>query len=78
MSPKPRAQRRAHKERLKARTRRVMRLWHGGLSKGPLDPRKVGVNASTHCRPCGCWMCQEARKEVAPPRERQFDDLGLL
>ncbi len=77
MAGNKRALRRAHKERVKARTRRIMRLWHGRLSTGPMDPRKVGVNASTHCRPCGCWMCQEDRKEVAPLRERRFEDVSL-
>ena len=54
-----------------------MRLWQGRLSAGPLDPRKVGVNASTHCRPCGCWMCQEDRTEIPPQRERRFANFDL-
>lgn len=57
MATQSRAQRRAHEERVKSRTRRVMRLWAGRRS-APVDPRELGVNASTHCRPCGCWMCQ--------------------
>ena len=51
MTHKPRALRRAHDQRMKARTRRIMRLWSGRLTNEPPDPRKVGVNASTHCRP---------------------------
>ncbi len=67
-----RALRRAHERRMKERARRVMKRWfgrHGWL----LDPRKVGVNASTHCRPCACSMCQEDAREVPPMRERAFD-----
>ena len=66
-----RAMRRAHDQRAKDRAKRVMKLWFGP-KEWPPDPRKVGVNASTHCRPCGCWMCQEDRRDVAPPRERAF------
>lgn len=73
MGFKGRALRRAHDQRIKARTRRIMRLWFGRFTKEPPDPRKVGVNASTHCRPCGCWMCQAPRKEIPPMRERAFD-----
>ena len=76
MTGQPRALRRAHQERIKARTRRVMRLWSRS-AKTPLDPRQVGVNASTHCRPCGCWMCQADRKEMPPLRERRFDNFDL-
>jgi hypothetical protein len=77
MTPKPRAKRRAQHERVKARTRRVMKLWAGRRQAAP-DPRELGVNASTHCRRCGCWMCQAPHKDVAPRRERSFlqDDLS--
>lgn len=68
-----RAFRRAQERRVKARSRRIMRLWFGRLHL-PLDARKVGVNASTHCRPCGCWMCQADRKDIPPLRERRFTD----
>ena len=67
-----RAKRRDHQLRMKRRARRVMRLWFGNWLQ-VIDPRQVGVNASTHCRPCGCWMCQEDRKQVPPPRERPFE-----
>lgn len=67
-----RAERRAHDDRVKARTRRVMRLWSVRRVAAP-DPREVGVNASTHCRPCGCWMCQAHRRDIPPMRERAFD-----
>ncbi len=76
MRDTPRALRRAHDRRVKARTRRVMRLWFG--KRFTDDPRKVGVNASTHCRPCGCWMCQEDRRDVPPLRERPFDYTEIL
>jgi hypothetical protein len=72
-----RAQRRGDELRMKSRACRVMQLWFGNRVPH-LDPRKIGVNASTHCRPCGCWMCQEPRREVPPPRERAFFDLDRL
>lgn len=76
MAVKTRALRRAHDARAKARTRRVMSQWSvkPGVS---LDPRDVGVNASTHLRPCGCWMCQADRKEIPRLRERAFDHPDL-
>ncbi|MCC7036357.1 MAG: hypothetical protein IT560_03520 [Alphaproteobacteria bacterium] len=49
-----------------------MRLWAGRRQAAP-DPRELGVNASTHCRPCGCWMCQAKVREVPQRRERAFD-----
>jgi hypothetical protein len=66
---------------MKERARRLMKRWFGGCgrSHAMLDsflashPRKVGVNASTHCRPCACSMCQEDRQVVPPMRERAFD-----
>jgi len=67
----PRARRRADSRRIKAKARRIMRRWHGGRFQE--DPRKLGVNASTHCRPCGCWMCQEPGREIPQRRERAFD-----
>jgi hypothetical protein len=67
-----RALRRAHDRKMKARALRVMKLWFG-RHQWPPDPRKVGVNTSTHCRPCGCWMCQEDARMVPPMRERAFD-----
>jgi len=72
-----RAERRMHNRRVKERAKRVMRLWFAHR-EWPLDPRKVGVNASTHCRPCGCWMCQEDRRDVPAPRERAFDYLDAV
>jgi hypothetical protein len=58
---------------MKSRARRVMKLWFG-KREPVLDPRKVGVNTSTHCRPCGCWMCQEPGRDVPQPRERAFQN----
>lgn len=66
-----RALRRSHDERMKAKARRVMRIW-SRLHPGEPDARKLGVNASTHCRPCSCWMCSADRKEVPAKRERPF------
>jgi hypothetical protein len=71
MTETPRARRRADARRMKAKARRIMRKWFGGRFKE--DPRQVGINASTHCRPCGCFMCQEDGREVPQPRERAFD-----
>jgi hypothetical protein len=39
---------------MKARVLRIMRRWHGGRFKE--DARHLGVLASTHGRPCGCFM----------------------
>jgi hypothetical protein len=63
---------RAHERRMKNRAPRgdavvpPARGW-------PLDPGALGRNTSKHCRPCGCWMCQEDRRVVPPMRERAFD-----
>lgn len=69
MANTKRALRRAHDQRVKARTRRVMRLWFGKLFKDNF--RKVGVNASTHG--CACSEWHAGPKEIAPLRERAFD-----
>lgn len=29
-----------------------------------IDPRSVGINASTHCRPCSCFMCKNEDKHT--------------
>ena len=55
---------------MKQRARRIMRLWSGRRAF-VADERAIGVNASTHCRPCSGWMDQPGR-EVPPPRERPF------
>jgi len=61
---------------MKRRALKTMRRWAG---RHPLlvNPRDLGRNVSTHCRPCACWMCQANRKEVPSPRERAFYDLEL-
>ncbi len=58
---------------MKRRALRTMRRWAG---QRPLtvDPRDLGKNVSTHCRPCACWMCQAQGKEVPSRRERAFYD----
>jgi len=76
MAVKTRSLRRAHDARVKTRTRRIMRLWFGRRPVS-LDPRQVGINASTHCRPCACWMCQADARDIPPLRERAFDHPGL-
>ncbi len=65
-----RALRRAHDRRMKDRARRFMRL-RRGRHQWPPDPRKVGVNASTHCRPCGSSLCRDDSR-FPPRRERAF------
>jgi len=72
MKEATRAARRAHQQRMKNRAMRTMRLWDL-RPNAPVDPRDLGVNASTHCRPCACWMCQAKGREVRQPRERAFD-----
>ena len=71
----PRAMRRAADQRVKDRARRVMLIWAGNRQRPSnlqiVTPQAVGVNASTHCRPCSCFLCQPGR-EVPPPRERAF------
>jgi hypothetical protein len=71
-----RAARRGQTERMKARARRIMRLWAFGRQR-EFDARDVGRNASTHCRPCACWMCRYEGREVPPRRERAFADMEL-
>lgn len=66
-----RARRRHDEERMKARARRVMALWSHGLSTDAPSPRALGKVASTHGRPCSCWLCA-SRKDVPPKRERGF------
>lgn len=73
-SATPRALRRAHNERMKARARKIMKLWSFGV-RFPMTARDVGRNASTHCRPCSCWLCQPQR-EVPTPRERAYFDMS--
>jgi hypothetical protein len=57
---------------MKARVRRIMQRWHRGLPVKQEDPRDLGVMASTHGRPCGCFMCQEPGRQHPQPRERAF------
>ena len=68
-----RALRRAHDLRAKVRAKVVMKRWYGRRPVST-DPREIGRNASTHCRPCACWMCQYDKREVPPSRERAFYD----
>lgn len=67
-----RARRRQDAERMKARARRVMALWGRGSSAATPSARAVGKIASTHGRPCSCWLCS-GTKDVPPKRERGFD-----
>jgi|GEM_PF-4964947 len=68
-----RALRRDYERRMKARARRIMRLWF--RNRFAENPRKIGVNASTHCRPCGFRMRQTDRKNIPPLRERRFEEV---
>lgn len=67
-----RARRRQDEQRMKARARRIMALWSRGLFTPASSPRAVGRNASTHCRPCSCWLCS-GHKDTPPKRERERD-----
>ena len=67
-----RARRRQDEQRMKARARAVMALWTRGLPTPAPSPRAVGKIASTHGRPCSCWLCT-GTKDVPPKRERGFD-----
>ncbi|HWB83295.1 MAG TPA: hypothetical protein VG675_04085 [Bryobacteraceae bacterium] len=60
---------------MKQRARRVMGVWFGGQPH-PSNQRNIGVCASTHCRPCSCFLCQPGR-EVPPRRERAFQELDF-
>ena len=71
MNTGKRAIRRGQALRMKNRARRTMRWW-AGRWEAPVDPRDLGVNTSTHCRPCSCWMCKAHASEVPPRRERAF------
>jgi hypothetical protein len=60
-----RAERRHYRERIKARMWRYLATWSSPVA----DERLVQHMASTHGRPCSCWMCAY-RKDVPPRRER--------
>ena len=68
--------RRHHDKRAKAKARRIMLLWNRSMSPADaarwMTPRAVGVNASTHCRPCSCWMCTNGKGE--PTRQEMVAD----
>lgn len=50
---------RRHQARLaKRRAYGFLRIWWG--LPDPL-PAHVGIFASTHCKPCSCWMCGNQR-----------------
>jgi len=51
---------------MKARAARLLVLWHG---EAAATPRQVGRMASTHGRPCSCWLCR-SHKDVPPRSER--------
>jgi hypothetical protein len=45
--------------RAKRKARFVMKyLWDDTT----ITPKRIGVNASTHCKPCSCYMCGNPRK----------------
>ena len=47
--------RRHHLVRMKARARRIMKGWFGATVPSPVQ---VGIQASTPCRACSCFLCQ--------------------
>jgi hypothetical protein len=72
-----RAVRRSHEERMKAKARNLLRVWRR-LHPCEPDPREVGRLASTHGRPCSCWLCRNGADETLTMRERRFDDPELI
>ena len=53
---------RHHRERIKAKVRRLLpAVWH-------LDPtpERVGKNAAVHMRPCSCLGCQRQSRRPDP------------
>lgn len=64
-----RERRRRDEWRMKRRAEELVRRWHGGRM---FTKREVGRVASTHGRPCSCWLCAGS-KEVPPRRERGFE-----
>jgi hypothetical protein len=58
---KNRAIRRSQKTRKKIKIKRMMKeQW--GYDGELLSEKNVGKNASTHGKPCSCWMCGNPRK----------------
>ena len=58
---------RRHQDRLsKRRAYNYLREWWG--LEDP-DPAKVGIWAGTHCCPCSCWMCGNARRTEGPTKQ---------
>lgn len=67
-----RGRRRQDEERSKGKARRLILLWSRHRDGDSPTAREIGRIASTHGRPCSCWMCR-GHKDVAPRRERGFD-----
>ena len=67
-----RAYRRAQATRVKARTRRTVRIWGGAhcveerYTNPDSHPAWFGVCVSTHCRPCSCHMCSPYWEDKSP------------
>lgn len=57
---------RRHQARLaKRRAQHFLHVWWGLPAP---EPAHVGIFASTHCKPCSCWMCGNQRAVEGPTR----------
>ena len=54
---------------MKARAARLLVLDAFTTAEAAATPRQVGRMASTHGRPCSCWLCR-SHKDVPPRSER--------
>lgn len=59
MNMRNRSDRRKADKKAKRKAKEIMtRIW-----SVPLTDRSIGANASTHCKPCSCYMCRNRRAE---------------
>ena len=67
------AQRRQHQNRMKQRVIKVIMRWGFDASPG-----RIGKWASTHGKPCSCFMCGNPRKFFGErTRQEQIADLDF-
>jgi len=70
-----RARRRQDEQRMKARAKRLVRAWSFGFSTDNIPPREVGRIASTHGRPCSCFLCRNENGSYSIADRRRIDSL---
>lgn len=56
-----RSLRRHHRERMKAKARRIVKIWNAGVNNYKLPEDFLVANAD-HLKTCSCWMCGNPRK----------------